>query len=314
MNPGQWSKTGKDWFQNWKIRPMRRSLSSKMLAAYGVAFGISFVGMGFGFTWARQVEGKAQAAQLEVIEDLEDVHHFQSSTDRLLIHHLAIANWLRNSSELSRPKLMMVLSDLRQDYTGFQKSWDELLASDEFGGQEEDERIQDIGPTNSESAIAERLTREYKPDVETYLNDLQLFFSILDSALPRPETAFLEEHLSRLNQSKLLRRIDGFTHEVSALINATEEEQDEAQELYASANRLQHGIIYGSAAFSGVLGLSLIFLITQSLMQPLKKMTHLTQKSIEEGTLTSRYPLIVPMRWAFLRRRLMRTRYSHRSY
>ncbi|MEM9244410.1 MAG: HAMP domain-containing protein, partial [Cyanobacteria bacterium P01_F01_bin.153] len=291
LNPGQRSKVSQGWFKPWKIRPMGRSLSTKMMAVYGVALGISFTGVGVGFSWARHIESKAQGAQLEVIEDLEDVHHVQSRVDRLLIHHLAISNWLRSPSEESKGFLLMTLSDLRQDFIEFQTQWNTLLTSDEFGEEEEDESVQGFVPTEDEARIAARLSKDYQPLVEGYLQEVSGFFEELDKNLLEPDTSYLIESLSKLNQAPLLVRIDSFTDTVSALIDATEEEQEEANELYVSASRIQLGIIYGSAGVSGLLGFALIFWITRSLMRPLKEMTNLTKKSVEAGDFNVKIPV-----------------------
>ncbi|MEM6500478.1 MAG: ATP-binding protein [Cyanobacteria bacterium P01_C01_bin.89] len=290
MNSGPWSKANQGWFSPWKIRPVGRSLSTKMMAAYGVALGISFAGVAVGFSWARQIESKAQGAQLEVIEDLEDVHHVQSRIDRLLIHHLAISNWLRSPSEESKGSLLMTLSDLRQDFVEFQTQWNILLASDEFGEKEQDKRVQGFVPTEDEARIAARLSTDYQPLVERYLQDVSGFFEELDKNLLEPDISYLVERLSKLNQAPLLVRIDSFTDTVGALIDATEEEQEEANELYSSASRIQLGIIYGSAGVSGLLGFALIFWITRSLMRPLKEMTNLTKKSVEAGDFNVKIP------------------------
>ncbi len=260
------------------------------MVVYGVALGISFTGVGIGFSWARQIESRAQSAQLEVLEDLEDVHHVQSSVDRLLIHHLAISNWLRSPSEISKVRILMTLSYLRQDFVEFEVKWNNLLNSDEFGEEEEEENVQGFLPTESEAQIAEQLNQEYKPLVQNYLSEVRLFFKELDNNLPDPETSYLTDRLSRLNQALWLVRIDSFTDKMSALISATEEEQEEVIELYSSASQVQLGIIYGSASLSGLMGLALLFWVTRSLMRPLKEMTTLTKKSIEAGEFSVKIP------------------------
>ena len=260
------------------------------MVVYGVALGISFTGVGIGFSWARQIESRAQSAQLEVLEDLEDVHHVQSSVDRLLIHHLAISNWLRSPSEISKVRILMTLSYLRQDFVEFEVKWNNLLNSDEFGEEEEEENVQGFLPTESEAQIAEQLNQEYKPLVQNYLSEVRLFFKELDNNLPDPETSYLTDRLSRLNQALWLVRIDSFTDKMSALISATEEEQEEVIELYSSASQVQLGIIYGSASLSGLMGLALLFWVTRSLMRPLKEMTTLTKKSSEAGDFSVKIP------------------------
>ncbi|MGD1852424.1 MAG: sensor histidine kinase [Cyanophyceae cyanobacterium] len=290
LNPGQWSQAGQGWLKQWRLRPVGRSLSTKMMVVYGVALGISFTGVGIGFSWARQIESRAQSAQLEVLEDLEDVHHVQSSVDRLLIHHLAISNWLRSPSEISKVRILMTLSYLRQDFVEFEVKWNNLLNSDEFGEEEKEENVQGFLPTESEAQIAEQLNQEYKPLVQNYLSEVRLFFKELDNNLPDPETSYLTDRLSRLNQALWLVRIDSFTDKMSALISATEEEQEEVIELYSSASQVQLGIIYGSASLSGLMGLALLFWVTRSLMRPLKEMTTLTKKSIEAGEFSVKIP------------------------
>ena len=270
---------------------MRRSLSTKILIAYGIAFGVSLIGLGSGLLWARRIEVQAQLVQIEVIEDLEDIHQLQSSVSQILIHQLAIDQWLSAPSRSVNPNILATLSDLRRDYVLFEEAWEEFLESDEFGGEEEDEDLQGFEPTEAEELIALALVRDHQRDVEQYIGKVQALFNALDPQLPAPSPAFLSENLAQLQSANLFLKIDGFNNRIYQLTLATEEEQQDAQQLHADANRAQLTIIASGIIISGLLGLILVFLITRSLLGPLKEMTRLTQQSIEEENFDIEIPV-----------------------
>ncbi|MEM9771296.1 MAG: ATP-binding protein [Cyanobacteria bacterium P01_D01_bin.73] len=180
---------------------------------------------------------------------------------------------------------------MRKDYLTFAQSWETLLQSDEFGEEEEDEEFKEFEPTDEEAEIGRNLSENYKPIIQSYLQDQRSFFDRLDEASPQIKVPFLVNNLSRLNQTDWLLQVGSFSEQINRLIAATEEEQDEAKELYSSAYRTQLKIVYGNAILSALLGLFIIFWITRSLMRPLKEMTSLTQKSVEERDFNVTVPI-----------------------
>ena len=270
---------------------VQRSLSTKILAVYTMALGISFTGLGVGLLWARHIETQAQLTQLEVIEDLEDIHHLQSSVSRLLVHHLVISQWLRSPTDSSRPEVLATLSNLHQDSAHFKKNWQHLLDSNEFGAEEDNEALRGLEPTEKEVIIARFLIQNYQSDVKQYFDAIASFFSALDQVRPNPDSSFLIEHLSILEDTRLLHRIDTFNHQISELTLATEEGQHSAQQLNSEADQAQIIIVSASAVLSGLLGLAILSLLVRSLLRPLKEMTQLTQQSIEDQDFNIEIPV-----------------------
>ena len=272
------------WFKYW-------SLGSKMLAAYGLAFAVIIAGVATGFSISQHTERQALAIQLEANEDFETVQRLQQSLLKLLFQHQTISYQLMNTTEVERAELLNSATfqaatiSLAENHKTFRQRWQVFTEADEFGEAGDRNNVaEQNGVTDTEAEIATAILQEHEAAVDGYIRQADQLFSQIDlDAMTLPQIARLQTELASLNQSPFITELDAFTQKVTALADATEEEQKEAAALLEQASTIQVRLTLVSILLSGILGSLLMITLSRILLHPLEKMTVTTQQSIQDA-------------------------------
>ncbi|MEL7038794.1 MAG: ATP-binding protein [Cyanobacteria bacterium J06592_8] len=271
----------------------RWSLSQKIIAGYSLAFAVTITGIVIGLTLSKQAEQKAIAIEAEAIEDVENVNHLQGSLLKLIVHQDALVAELNKTVEdlyynydiePINGRIQTKLSNFREVYEAFAETWQEFQESDEFHEENDGEDAEDSDRvTETEAEIAGSILEDHQANVNNYIQQVNTLLESIDPATLTPELIFqLQEDVVRLNTSDFVTDLDSLITKITELAEATEEEQQAAMEVLEEASAKQVRILLTSVFLSGLIGLSLMYMISRILLGPLEEITQTTKQSIQE--------------------------------
>ena len=255
--------------KKWQPRILSKhfSITRKLFAAYSITFLLVVGGMTAGFEQGRRIEHEAIAIHTEADEDIDTITALHDN----LLNFFFLKQRFTN---LSTPKQEDFV-ELQDAYESLRQQWRVFLASDELLGGDDDD---DDDVTDTEAALGREFMEEHADDFERYLN---LWHVSLIAAEKPASFTHLQRRLKEIGTDFSFFEVDGFLQQLHLLCKAAEEEQAEAAELVELAARRQFQITVSSIAISGVIGLGLIYYISNILMSPLKVMTRNTREAIE---------------------------------
>ncbi|NEO85490.1 MAG: HAMP domain-containing protein [Spirulina sp. SIO3F2] len=145
----------------------------------------------------------------------------------------------------------------------------------------------------SQMTIAKDMMIHHGPAIANYIEQVDALKKDINPATISPEQyALLQASLRELDHSQLMNNLDHLIGDTTALSQAVKDEHMMAMASLDAALGAQMQLLFGSLILSGVMGLLLIMLITRILLRPLKDITAITQRSIQEGN----FDLTVPVR------------------
>lgn len=245
------------------------SLTRKLFSAYSITFLLVVCGITFGFEQGRQLEQQAIAVQAEAHEDIETITKFQAS----LLDFFFLKQKFIDAPIPTQENFLQ----MRDSHIKLRRQWYLFLTSEELiAGADGDDNL-DAAVTEAEAQLAQALIEEHADNFDRYLTVWESLVIPSGDLVPLSE---LQQKMTAVEQSYFIADVGDFLDKVNLLYDATKEEQNEADDVVKTAARRQIQIMLLSVCVSGVMGLALIYYISNVLMRPLRSMTTATQEAV----------------------------------
>jgi two-component system NtrC family sensor kinase len=259
-------------FSNWRI-------GKKIAAGFIVAIGISVIGTVAGIMIGNSYQEKARLLRGDTLEELDLIHHFESSLLRLELSQQRLGT---GYSELE-PFMAEILA-FKTHLEEVEEVWAEVKKS--YAEATVDE-------TNEEVAIFEELVSSYEQNVLSHFSATK---AQIDQLQP---TNFQEEQLPavsakfrEINNTELNADSDKFLAILDELLEEIDEESEGSEQAIEKADRLRTVTIAIATLSSILVAAILAYLITRAIANPLQKTTAIAEKVTEEEDFSLQAPVI----------------------
>ncbi|MBW4575373.1 MAG: PAS domain-containing protein [Aphanothece sp. CMT-3BRIN-NPC111] len=267
------SAPGCDW-----VKRLLDSLSirQKISFGYALAIGIAIVGATTG-----QVVGKHYETQAKQQYDfaLEEEH---------LLSELKIAVLEARSHQQQFIPLMKHPELYKQEHAHFLKHIDEV---NKVFSQVKS-YITKASKIDSDNANLEKWLRTYNHTVEGYSQQIEAVMRRIDPADLQPgEVAAAQQSLLEFTNSEVALKLDSLSDDLTELIEAAHNEEDEAKEALEKAEVMHLQIIGFSLLLSIAIAVTLALVTSRAIAYPVEAMTKVTKIATESGN----FDLLVPV-------------------
>ena len=252
-----------------------------MYAVYGLAFTLTLFGSLIGFIVSARVIQQGRAIEAEAIEDVKDIISFKTSLTELLLHSSFLLDQLEAPDGISIAEIEAEFTHFAEDYEAFKYNWQDLIASGEFTNLDDVEERPDV--TRQEGEIAATILEEYEPGLNDYIKQFDALLQQFDPTDLQPaQLPRLQSKLVALKNSEFIMELDPFLEQLTALAEATAEEQASATLLLEQATITQRQLLFSSILLSAVTALLLGLALDRIVLRPLTAVTQTAKQSIQE--------------------------------
>ncbi|MGB3613776.1 MAG: HAMP domain-containing protein, partial [Elainellaceae cyanobacterium] len=263
-------------------------MQRKITLAYGIAFLAAVLGSILGFTLSKQDEKAAFLSQKESMAQLVLINNFKGSVIELLVHQDELLNEIGDSPTLNA-NIQADFAHFIEDYQDFKQSWSRLSTVASVHQAIEESHI-----TAQAAYATDQIVRLQAHDasISDYIQQIDGLTQDIDvSNVQQSHLPILRERLTYLNQNLFVSDLESFLDSIGLLETALQDDHAQATMLLRQATNLQIQVTIASILLSSGLGIVLMNRFSRILLNPLQRITRMTQDSIQAEVFDLKLPV-----------------------